>query len=192
METHRRYTSTTAVVVVIVLLFAAGNSNAFSPEPISGKTTFCGAAPARMPPRVQIANDLLHHVGWMLARSPTFRRQCRRIAGAPLLYVRVRYDGSLVERSFRARTVIQRYRSGVIIAVVEIRPGGLPEEWIAHEFEHILEQVEGVPLPALAGRTSGVWRSAPDVFETDRAMRAGRTVAGEMQRPGWRSDILVE
>jgi hypothetical protein len=128
----------------------------------------------------------------MLVRSATFRRQCRRVADTRLLYVRIKYGSTLVDRSFRARTVVERYRSGVTIAHIEIRPLGPPEEWIAHEFEHVLEQIEGVRLAQLAGRTAGVWRSAPDMFETDRAMRAGRVVADEIRRRLVASDILVE
>jgi hypothetical protein len=128
-----------------------------------------------------------------LSRSPTFREQCRRVAETRRLYVRVRINGMPVDHRFRARTRILRFHSGVIIAEVELRTPWSPEEWIGHEFEHVLEQVERVPLVELAARTGRVWRTADDMFESERAIRAGRRVLEEMNRlHRKRSDGIVE
>jgi hypothetical protein len=192
MAIHRRDTSASVVGVITIVFVSWSGLSSASPDVIAApRESFCGAAAPRMPPRMQVAVDLRRAVEVMLSRSPTFRNQCRRLAVAKLLYVRMRYDGRLAERSVRARTIVQRYRSGVIIAMVEIRPTGPPEEWIAHEFEHVLEQIEGVRLPELAGRVRGVWRASSDMFETERAIRAGQLVAGEVRRRQ-ASDILVE
>jgi hypothetical protein len=76
---------------------------------------------------------------------------------------------------------------------VELRTPWSPEEWIGHEFEHVLEQVERVPLVELAARTGRVWRTADDMFESERAIRAGRRVLEEMNRlHRKRSDGIVE
>lgn len=126
----------------------------------------------------------------MIKRSPTFRSQLDRLEKADGLSVRVHIDLAIDQRSFRARSVILRCRNGEMIATVAIGPGGSPVEWIAHEFEHILEQLEGLHLPSLAG-TSGIWRSGNgEMFETERAIRAGRLVLHEM-RAQRASDILV-
>jgi hypothetical protein len=117
----------------------------------------------------------------MLQRSATFREQYRRIAEAGSLIVGVRTDVKLCETSFRARTTFNRYRSGLIVADVVIAPSAHPGEWIAHEFEHILELLAGRNLTQLASsRASDVWFSGTDVIETDRAIRAGRTVRDEV------------
>ena len=53
-------------------------------------------------------------------------------------------------------------------------------EIIAHEFEHLLEQIDGVNLRLLsliAG--SGVTETNDGSYETRRAVLAGRRVAGE-------------
>ena len=119
----------------------------------------------------------------MLQRSATFREQYRRIAEAPSLIVGVRTDVRLCETSYRARTTFRRYQSGLVVANVTIAPGVRPGEWIAHEFEHILELLEGRNLTELASsHASDVWFSGTDVIETDRAIRAGRTVVDEVRR----------
>ena len=50
---------------------------------------------------------------------------------------------------------------------------------LAHEFEHLIEQLDGVDLRALA--KEGEARRLPDgAFETERAIAAGQQVAGEV------------
>jgi hypothetical protein len=57
-------------------------------------------------------------------------------------------------------------------------------EIVGHEFEHILEQMEGLNLRMLSRvRGSGVRESAFEVYETARAQRAGRIVAAELSAP---------
>jgi hypothetical protein len=96
----------------------------------------CDAASPEVPPTIQISPDLQHEVDLMIRHSPTFREQCRLVAAAPLLYVRMYRQPWAGERGFRARSIIERSRSGVLIATVQIGTRGSPVEWIAHEFEH--------------------------------------------------------
>ena len=130
---------------------------------------------------IQFAPELRPDVDRMWQQSATFREQYRRIAEARSLIVGVRTDVRLCETSFRARTKFNRYRSGLIVADVIIAPSAHPGEWIAHEFEHILELLGGRKLTQLAGsHANDVWFSGTDVIETDRAIRAGRTVRDEV------------
>ena len=132
---------------------------------------------------IQFAPELRSEVDDLLRRSPTFRAQYQRIAEAGSVVVGVNVDVRLCETSYRARTTFRRYQSGVILAAVAIGPGSHRGEWIAHEFEHILEQLDGRDLPKLANNHSnGVWYSGSDVIETDRAIRAGRTVRDELRQ----------
>jgi hypothetical protein len=88
-----------------------------------------------------------------------------------------------------ARTAMTRVDGQLRAAIVEV-PG--PDatqlvELIAHEFEHILEQLDGVDLAAWAGRSGvrrvgGSDREGP--FETERARQVGRLVAGEYLSAG--------
>jgi hypothetical protein len=163
----------------IVLLLAA---------PLLLHTVVVAAEDARprerqaLPATVSVPGDLQRHVESMLALSATFRAQCRRIGEAPSLRVVVRIDPTLVDRSYRAQTRFARAPSGDIFARVHVGLRLNPVEWIAHEFEHVIEQLDGVDLPALAAGRNGVWLSTDKMFETIRAIDAGRAVAAEMER----------
>jgi hypothetical protein len=136
--------------------------------------------PARTPVRVQLSEDLRRVAAATVERSPTFRSQLDRLGRAAGLVVTARFDPTIDQRSYRARTVIHRLRTGELLATVSIDPRGRVVEWLAHEFEHILEQVEGLHLPSLARRTTAIWRTGNgEMFETDRAIRAGRRVVEE-------------
>lgn len=116
----------------------------------------------------------------MLARSPTFRRQCARIAAAPYLSVIIRSDPPVGTR-VRALTEIQRLSGGRVEAFVKVGHSAATGELIAHEIEHILEQLDGVDLRVKSRlRGSGVRRLAElEAYETTRAIVTGRRVARE-------------
>jgi hypothetical protein len=123
----------------------------------------------------------------MLRRSPTFRRQCQRITNAPELTVRLQRSDRPWMRHSRARTEFTRHPSGVLLASVELRALDDDVELIAHEIEHVIEQLDEIDLAAKAARPdSGVKASTPDcrVFETTRAVRIGTIVAEEVRRAG--------
>ena len=117
----------------------------------------------------------------MLARSSTFRRQCARIAAATHLFVSIRSEPSRQTRA-SALTEIQRHPGGRVDAVVWIGPSARLTELIAHEIEHIIEQLDGVDLRVRARlRDSGVRRTADsDAYETTRAVATGQRVAREL------------
>ena len=57
-------------------------------------------------------------------------------------------------------------------------------EIVAHEFEHIIEQLDNIDLAAKARRArSGVHTLdlGRSIFETRRALKVGRRVAGEVR-----------
>ena len=117
----------------------------------------------------------------MLSLSAIFRAQCRRIAESQAVRVLIRIDPALRERTFRARTTFARTAAGSLVARVDISLRD-PIEWIAHELEHVVEQLDGLRLPALADEFRGVWRSTGNMFETTRAIEAGRAVVAEVRR----------
>jgi hypothetical protein len=116
----------------------------------------------------------------MWRRSPTFRRQCVRIGSEPNLTVVV--QAGPVAVGTRATTRIETKRDGRRLASVNVGEFGDPVELIAHEIEHIVEQLDGADLAALAARSvAGVRRSSDEMFETVRAVRAGERVAEEVR-----------
>ena len=121
----------------------------------------------------------------MLRDSPTFRRQCLRISGAQDLTVRLDIRGVPSRLDVRATTKLTRQEHGRLSAVIDISVRHDVEELIAHEFEHVIEQLDGVDLASWATRPhTGVKSLLYDanVFETTRAKRVGLKVVSELAR----------
>ena len=120
--------------------------------------------------------------------SPTFRRQCDRIAAAPQLLVTIESEPPRPLLRPAALTQVVRYENGRIRATVRIPASSRTEELIAHELEHVLEQLDGIDLRAKARlRATGVHSCdcgdvKAAVYETARAVSAERRVARELER----------
>jgi hypothetical protein len=169
---------------MVLVMIAVSRSSAQAEGHGSARTAPCdpiGAVVVHLPGTIQVSGDLRPSVDTMLRKSATFRSQCRQIAREPLLYVRVRIDSEITDKPYRARSTICRLVSGAIVAAIEVAPFGDPTEWLAHEFEHLIEQLERVELTDLERQRRGVWHSTDDMFETDRAIRVGRTVRDEVR-----------
>jgi hypothetical protein len=117
-------------------------------------------------------------VSTMWRQSPTFRRQCARLAENPAVVVTIELVAG--SRHRRAMTRVQRHDTGLRAAVqIELRKPTLYVEHIAHELEHVLEYLDGTDLPRLARqRVDGVMEGAGQ-YETARARAVGITVARE-------------
>jgi hypothetical protein len=115
----------------------------------------------------------------MWLRSPTFRRQCARIAQAEDWRIQVMFQGvpfgdAWAKTNFENRN--GAHRAVVVLVVADART----VELIAHEFEHVLEQLDGVNLPHLEEiGARGVRRLSNHGFETERAVEVGKRVARE-------------
>jgi hypothetical protein len=141
----------------------------------SGAHTRAGS---RLPENLEMPAYLANAVTHVYEQSETFRAQCDRLAQAQNVRVRVRFDFNM-RCQCRAFTIINRER-GSLSAEIHVAPGGMLPELIAHEFEHILEQMEHLDLRALARVPgSGVYEVESDRFETVRARQAGRIVLAE-------------
>jgi len=119
----------------------------------------------------------------MAAESPTFRRQLIRIAAEPRLTVHVEV---LPERSIPGARAVTRLvrRDGMLTARIEVSALDDVVELIAHEIEHVIEQIDGVDLATYAGLPgTGVHTVAAGgiAFETVRASRIGENVAREVR-----------
>jgi len=155
--------------VVLLVLVLARSAPAFPQQ-----SEICGST---IPPNVQ-AGALAGDMTGLLQASATFRQQCARIAAAPSARVNV----TIVEprATVRAETTIRRYSAGGLIADVRIAFGQDYRELIAHEFEHIIEQLDGVNLRAEAAN-GRAWLIDGNVFETRRASRVGIQVRRECE-----------
>ena len=163
------------LVGVVLLLSRVAVPRVASAQPAEQRQQRCATS---IPSNIDaglLAPDIL----MLLLRSETFRGQCERIAGDARVHVRLSLVSG-VDAGGRAQTAMRRYHSGALFADVEILFGENYRELLAHEFEHVLEQIEGVDLrrEAAAGRA---WEIAAGTFETRRARLAGVQVWREAE-----------
>jgi hypothetical protein len=98
--------------------------------------------------------------------------------------VRPHAFGALV----RARATIQRFTTGLLRVRIEIPAGTDFLELVVHEFEHVIEQLEGVDMQRLSRVSgSGVSRLHGG-YESARAQAAGRAADAEVHRATWRGE----
>jgi len=136
-----------------------------------------------LPQNLDVDQTLLPVLRAMWERSRTFRAQCARIEHTRSKLVlrwgraaQLRRNGAradIVTLNGRARAEIVVSRELVYSQLVAV---------VAHEFEHIVEQLDGVRLTGRA--QDGVTQDSDGTFETARATRIGQTVVQEMRRFG--------
>ncbi len=125
----------------------------------------------------------------LLRLSDTFRLQCERIAADRRVRVRLAIATG-IDGGGRAQTTFRRYRSGALFADVEVLFGENYRELLAHEFEHVLEQIDGIDLrrEAADGRA---WEVGAGAYETRRAFLAGVQVLREVETPEPRAGFIA-
>jgi hypothetical protein len=133
-----------------------------------------------IPACIEASEPLRPILQTMWDRSPTFRRQCARIGGARLQVVLDLGTALQVGRR-RARASFVASNGRFVRAEIHVlwNPHSIVE-LVAHELEHVIEQLDGVQLTGRA--QAGVYRSASGAFETARAIYIGEQVAREVRR----------
>jgi hypothetical protein len=132
-----------------------------------------------IPPNLIARGTLRSLVLAMLQQSPTFRRQCARLAERQDLVVDINLVHHIPQHHARMRF---EQHAGDRRSVIEIglREPALLVERVAHEVEHVLEYLDGVDLRRLASqRVDGV-SDLRGVYETARARSVGQRVAREV------------
>jgi hypothetical protein len=143
----------------------------------AARITLCDAPTFSLPPTIDLEDGLEPSVRWTLQHSPTFRQQCRVLAVSHVSAT-VRSALRAPGAASRARAVFRERSSGLLIADIEINVSPDLTELLGHEFEHLIEQLDGVDLQRLARQGQAV--KMPDgAFETKRAIAAGQRVMGE-------------
>ena len=134
------------------------------------------------PPNGIAVNDrmLLGIVRRLCRDSVTFRRQCTRIGAHPSLAVEVRLKSPAETSGPRAWTTFAIVSSPRGRADVRITAGPGAAELFGHEFEHIVEWLDGVHDRHASTTAAGVTLdNHGGISETARATRVGRIVARE-------------
>jgi hypothetical protein len=137
----------------------------------------------RLPPNLKVSAPLRPILESMLRDSLTFRRQCARLTNSSSLTVSLQQVIIAAAAGSQAVTEFSFDRTGRMFAHVQLGQAADREAVIAHEFEHIIEQLDGVDLPSLARRaTAGVHLTEhADRYETDRAVATARQVSNELR-----------
>jgi hypothetical protein len=131
-----------------------------------------------LPANIEMASGLEKILATIYRGSPTFRAQCDRIASDPALSVFLRVD-TAIPSSCQAFTRFSK-QGRSLHADVHVPPSNAMVMMVGHEFEHIVEQLDGLDMQTLSRvRGSGVYEPSPAVYESVRAQRAGRTVSKE-------------
>ena len=139
-----------------------------------------------LPANIRTTTELQKLIAPLLARSPTLRAQCAKIAAAERTWVSVTLSVAQLPGQARARSTARRSLSGVLMVDIEI-PAASQDfgELLAHELEHVTEFIERVDFKALAdARDSGVLQCTGGSFESARAQQAGRSAAAEIEQAG--------
>ena len=146
---------------------------------VAGSTSASSRSPVTL--RLIGDTDYSSTIEGMLARSATFRRQYARLMRASHLSIVIKCTLPAGRRE-AAMTQLKRTAGGTIEATVHIAPSTRLVELLAHEFEHIIEHLDGIDLHARARLSaSGVWRTGDaNTFETSRAIATGQRVALEV------------
>jgi len=151
---------------------------------LSDTRLFSSAGEESFPANIHVPSafdDWAHQI-WL--RSPTFRRQCARISSAGNVRVQVTVHGTKLADAL-ARTQFQRDAGEMVARVELVFPSARLVELLAHELEHVIEQIDGIDLPRLARQgASGVSPLATNHFETARAVATGKKVAWEFNHAG--------
>jgi hypothetical protein len=137
---------------------------------------------ATLPGNLNAARGLHPILKRMWRGSRTFRAQCARIERAPMLQVVLTQVSGTQAGRGGARTEFTRSNHllhAAVIVGLDLSSNALIE-LIAHELEHVIEQLDGAQLTGRAQK--GVFREADDTFETARAAHVGQQVASEVRR----------
>jgi hypothetical protein len=146
--------------------------------PATGHAQEPGAGCPQLPVNLHVASSYRDWITDLMARSPTLRRQCEVLASAAHVQVYVE-SSRYLSGCCRARANFRRV-GRVMRVLIEIPLTADFPELLAHELEHVIEQIEGVNLRAMAGMPrSGVREVGTNVYETSRAATAGRAAALE-------------
>jgi hypothetical protein len=136
-------------------------------------------SPSLLPPNLVVPSIARPLVTSMWSLSPTFRRQCARLAEHPEVLVRIALLVGV--HNGRASALVERGDGNYRVSVkIDVSKSALCVEHIAHELEHVLEAVDGTDLPRLSRqRVDGVINLGGS-YETARAQSVGRMVAREV------------
>jgi hypothetical protein len=166
-----------AILLLMAVIHETAVGHAIGP-------TTQGVGSPSLPPNLVVPAIARPLVTSMWSLSPTFRRQCARLAEHPEVLVRIDLfvgGHNVGGHNGRASAQVARRHASFRVSVeIDVNTSALYVEYIAHELEHVLEAVDGTDLPRLSRqRVDGVINLGGS-YETARAQSVGRIVAREV------------
>jgi len=128
---------------------------------------------------IHVAFPLQPCVGTMLSRSATFRQTYVAIANRRDVRVTVALEPQPHFHT-RATTDVHSFAGGARVADIRLHTTNDVVELIAHEMEHVREQVEGTNLLLRSVTDPSQVRRVGTTFETRRGIETGLQVAEEV------------
>lgn len=118
----------------------------------------------------------------LLRKSKIFRHQWLTIASSRRVRVTIKpLTPGLLGYGTRAHATLTRYEYGLVRAEIEMPIGSDYAELLPHEFEHVLEMIEGINLAQQAESSDGgIAEVDKGTFETRRARDAGLAASREV------------
>lgn len=150
-------------------------------DKISSTVSVIHRAEPELPSNILMPDSMRPILCKMLKRSQTFRNQCYEINQSRHLRIIIKLVAEIHGARCRALSTVRRYTDGqVVITTLIVAARNNYVELISHEFEHAIEQIEGLDLRTLASaERDRVYRTEDGIFETKRAIAAGIIVANE-------------
>jgi hypothetical protein len=158
---------------------AAERVSPSTPDVAADRLTAPDGIVAMLPANLKVPASLKPILEEVLRRSPTFRRQIQELRRAPRVRMAISYGNLSIWSLLRAESTVYRYEWGAMVVDTRLYSTRDIIDVVAHELEHVCEQIEGLDIRALAHRRhSGVYSSGSH-YETQRAVLTGRQVASE-------------
>jgi hypothetical protein len=155
----------------------SGDNGAAADSTKSGESV----EPLDLPPNLRVPDNMRPMLMRMLRTSGTFRRQIAVLTAKPAVRVSVMYGGMRGDRHYHALSTVRKHEWGAMVVDTTIFVPTDLVEIIAHELEHVCEQLEGVDLRSLSRLKGGGVYDLNGHFETTRAIRAGQSATREYQ-----------
>ena len=140
---------------------------------------FGGTSASRETDNVVVDDKLRGTVEDLRRRSPEFRRQWALLSRSTRITVRLRLVARSPIKDSRAATTITSQPDGSLQADIAIPADARVPELLGHEFEHIVERLEGAKAQTLHELGDASVRRGAETFETARAVLVGRMVSAQ-------------
>jgi hypothetical protein len=150
-------------------------------EATSGAMTLIEAPAQELPHNLRVPENMRPMLKRMLRSSATFRRQIAILSAKPAVRMSVVYGGMRGDRNYHALSTVRKHEWGAMLVDTTVFVPTDLVEIIAHELEHVCEQMEGVDLPKLSRRKGVGVYNLNGHYETVRAIRAGQNATREYQ-----------